>query len=190
MSFLHQLNPAQREAVQALDGPVMIVAGAGSGKTRVLTYRAAYLIEQGVAPESILALTFTNTAADEMKSRIVSLVGERSRTIWMGTFHSILARVLRFEAEHLGYTRSFTIYDTDDSLAAIKAIMENLGLPQQQFSPQEIRARISRAKNSMVTPKMMREGAFDQLKERTADIFEEYSARLRRSNAMDFDDLL
>ncbi len=190
MSFLHQLNPVQREAVQALDGPVMIVAGAGSGKTRVLTYRAAYLVERGIPPESILALTFTNKAADEMKSRIVSLVGERSRSIWMGTFHSIFARVLRFEAEHLGYTRSFTIYDTDDSLAAIKAIMDHLGLPQQQFSPQEIRARISRAKNSMVTPDLMREGAFDPLKERTAEIFERYDARLRRSNAMDFDDLL
>ena len=96
MPFLHQLNPVQREAVEALDGPVMIVAGAGSGKTRVLTYRAAYLIERGVRPDSILALTFTNKAADEMKSRIVSLVGEGSRAIWMGTFHSIFARVLRF----------------------------------------------------------------------------------------------
>lgn len=190
MSFLHQLNPAQREAVQALEGPVMIVAGAGSGKTRVLTYRAAYLIDRGIPPESILALTFTNKAADEMKSRIVSLVGEKSRAIWMGTFHSIFARVLRFEAEHIGYSRSFTIYDTDDSLAAIKGIMDHLGIPQQQFSPQEIRSRISRAKNSMVTPKMMREGAFDPIRERTASIFEEYNARLRLSNAMDFDDLL
>ncbi len=190
MSFLNQLNPAQREAVQALEGPVMIVAGAGSGKTRVLTYRAAHLIDRGVPPESILALTFTNKAADEMKSRIVSLVGERSRAIWMGTFHSIFARVLRFEAEHIGYSRSFTIYDTDDSLSAIKGIMDHLGVPQQQFSPQEIRSRISRAKNSMVTPKLMREGAFDPLRERTADIFEQYNARLRRSNAMDFDDLL
>lgn len=190
MSFLHQLNPAQREAVQALEGPVMIVAGAGSGKTRVLTYRAAHLIDRGIPPESILALTFTNKAADEMKSRIISLVGEQSRAIWMGTFHSIFARVLRFEAEHIGYSRSFTIYDTDDSLAAIKGIMDHLGIPQQQFSPQEIRSRISRAKNSMITPKMMREGGFDPLRERAADVFEEYDARLRRSNAMDFDDLL
>jgi DNA helicase-2/ATP-dependent DNA helicase PcrA len=190
MSFLNQLNPVQREAVEALEGPVMIVAGAGSGKTRVLTYRAAHLIDRGVRPESILALTFTNKAADEMKSRIAALVGEGSRSIWMGTFHSILARVLRFEAEHIGYTRSFTIYDTDDSLAAIKGIMDHLGIAQQQVSPQEVRARISRAKNSLVTPRMMREGAFDTLKERTADIYEEYVARLRRSNAMDFDDLL
>src|SRR5512136_3021912 len=109
MSFLNQLNSVQREAVQALDGPVMIVAGAGSGKTRVLTYRAAYLVDRGVRPESILALTFTNKAADEMKSRIATLVGESSRSIWMGTFHSIFARILRFEAERLGYTRSFTI---------------------------------------------------------------------------------
>jgi DNA helicase-2/ATP-dependent DNA helicase PcrA len=190
MSFLNQLNPVQREAVEALEGPVMIVAGAGSGKTRVLTYRAAQMIDRGVRPESILALTFTNKAADEMKSRIAALVGEGSRSIWMGTFHSILARVLRFEAEHIGYTRSFTIYDTDDSLAAIKGIMDHLGIAQQQVSPQEVRARISRAKNSLVTPRMMREGAFDTLKERTADIYEEYVARLRRSNAMDFDDLL
>lgn len=190
MSFLQQLNPVQREAVQALDGPVMIVAGAGSGKTRVLTYRAAYLIDQGVRPESILALTFTNKAADEMKSRIVSLVGEESRAIWMGTFHSIFARILRFECERIHYGRNFTIYDTDDTLAVIRSIMGSLGLSQQQLLPNNIRSRISMAKNQMVTPKEMRRLSFDPTNERVATVFEEYNARLRRANAMDFDDLL
>jgi DNA helicase-2/ATP-dependent DNA helicase PcrA len=190
MSFLQQLNPVQREAVQALDGPVMIVAGAGSGKTRVLTYRAAFLIDQGVRPESILALTFTNKAADEMKSRIVTLVGEGSRAIWMGTFHSVFARILRFECERIRYGRNFTIYDTDDSLGVIKSIMEGLGLSQQQLLPNNVRARISMAKNQMITPKKMRESGFDPTTERVAAVFEEYNARLRRANAMDFDDLL
>ena len=125
MSFLDQLNPAQREAVSAVDGPVLIVAGAGSGKTRVLTYRAAHLVDLGVAPQSILALTFTNKAAEEMKSRIAALVGEESRSIWMGTFHSIFARILRFEAERIGFQRNYTIYDTDDSLGLIRAIMNS-----------------------------------------------------------------
>jgi DNA helicase-2/ATP-dependent DNA helicase PcrA len=190
MSFLEQLNPVQREAVQARDGPVMIVAGAGSGKTRVLTYRAAYLIDQGVRPEAILALTFTNKAADEMKSRIVSLVGEESRAIWMGTFHSIFARILRFECERIHYGRNFTIYDTDDTLALIKSVMESMGLSRQQLLPNNVRARISMAKNQMVTPKEMRQSSFDPTNERVATVFEEYNARLRRANAMDFDDLL
>ena len=142
MSFLDELNPVQREAVLAKDGPVMIVAGAGSGKTRVLTYRVAHLIDSGVRPESILALTFTNKAANEMKSRIVSLVGDQSRGVWMGTFHSILARILRFEAERIGYGRNFTIYDSDDSLSRIKGVMNQLTISQQQFPPQGIRARI------------------------------------------------
>jgi DNA helicase II / ATP-dependent DNA helicase PcrA len=190
MSFLDQLNPVQRDAVQALDGPVMIVAGAGSGKTRVLTYRAAYLIDRGVRPESILALTFTNKAADEMKSRIAALVGEGSRSIWMGTFHSIFARILRFESEHIGYSRNFTIYDTDDSLALIKRVMDTKGISQQQLSPQGVRARISIAKNQMMSAKDLRESGFDPVTEKIAAIFEEYRAALRRANAMDFDDLL
>ena len=152
MSFLQQLNDVQRDAVRATEGPVMIVAGAGSGKTRVLTYRTAYLLEQGIRPENVLALTFTNKAANEMKGRIADLVGPSSRGIWMGTFHSIFARILRFEAERIGYGRTFSIYDTDDSQTLIKSIMNDLGVSAQQYTPAGIRSRISVAKNSMISP--------------------------------------
>ncbi len=190
MSFLDQLNPVQREAATAVDGPVMIVAGAGSGKTRVLTYRVAHLIQLGVRPENILSLTFTNKAAGEMKGRIETLVGPGSRGIWMGTFHSMFARILRIEAEHLGYDRSFTIYDKDDALSVVKGVMNSLNVPQQQFSPQAILSRISSAKNAMVSPKEYREKAFDPISDRTANVFEEYVKKLKNFNAMDFDDLL
>ena len=190
MSFLNDLNPVQREAVTSLDGPVMIVAGAGSGKTRVLTYRTAYLVHLGVPPASILALTFTNKAAGEMKHRIASLVGDGSKPLWMGTFHSFCARLLRFEAERLGYTRNFTIYDTDDSQALVRGIMQSFGISQQQFSPSGIRSRISVAKNQMLSPAKYRETGNDPLVERTGQVYEEYERRLRHSNAMDFDDLL
>ncbi len=190
MSFLSQLNPVQQQAVQALNGPVMIIAGAGSGKTRVLTYRAAYLIDRGVKPESILALTFTNKAADEMKARITALVGASSKNLWMGTFHSVFARILRMECEHIGYQRNFTIYDSDDSLSLIKNVMSDLSISPQQYNPQGIRSRISAAKNQMLTPKTMREGGFDPLTERTASVFAEYQKKMKQSNVMDFDDLL
>ena len=190
MSFLNDLNPEQKKAVEAVTGPVMIIAGAGSGKTRVLTYRVAHLITLGIRPESILALTFTNKAANEMKGRITTLVGEASRSVWMGTFHSIFARILRFEAERIGYQRNFTIYDSDDSLTLVRGIMNTLGISGQQFSPQGIRARISKAKNAMVTPRAMREAGVDAMTERTASVFEEYERRVKKSNAMDFDDLL
>ncbi len=190
MSFLEELNTVQRHAVEAVDGPVMIVAGAGSGKTRVLTYRTAHLLQKGVRPESVLALTFTNKAADEMKSRIADLVGPASRALWMGTFHSLLARMLRFECEPLGYGRNFSIYDSDESLSLIKGIMNDLGVSQQQFTPSGIRSRISNAKNSMVPPAELQRRAVDIQATRTADIFVEYEARLKRANAMDFDDLL
>ena len=190
MSFLKDLNPVQRNAVEAVNGPVMIIAGAGSGKTRVLTYRVAHLVALGVRPESILALTFTNKAANEMKGRITTLVGEEARHVWMGTFHSLFARMLRFEAHLLGYQRNFTIYDSEDSLSQIKGVMNHLMIPQQQFSPQGIRARISRAKNQMVTPAEMRESSADPLTDKAVLVFEEYEKALKRSNAMDFDDLL
>lgn len=190
MSFLDQLNPVQRDAAMAVDGPVMIVAGAGSGKTRVLTYRVAYLVQLGVRPESILSLTFTNKAAGEMKGRIETLVGSGSRGIWMGTFHSIFARILRIEAENLGYDRSFTIYDKDDALSVVKNVMNDLNIPQQQFSPQAILSRISGAKNAMVSPAEYREKSFDPMSDRTAGVYEEYVKKLKKSNAMDFDDLL
>ena len=168
----------------------MIVAGAGSGKTRVLTYRVAYLLSRGVKAESVLALTFTNKAAQEMKGRIAALVGHASSALWMGTFHSMCARVLRAEAQRLGYERNFTIYDSDDSLALIKAVMNDRGFSQQQFSPSAIRSRISLAKNSFVSPQKMREADLDLLTERTASVYEDYTRRLKKSNAMDFDDLL
>ncbi|HXX63763.1 MAG TPA: UvrD-helicase domain-containing protein [Bacteroidota bacterium] len=190
MSLLDDLNPVQRDAVKSVDGPVLIVAGAGSGKTRVLTYRAAHLVDLGVRPESILALTFTNKAADEMKGRIIGLVGEESRSIWMGTFHSIFARILRFEAERVGYQRNYTIYDSDESLSLIRTIASSLGIPAQQFTPNAIRSRISMAKNSMVSPKAYRESGGDPMTEHTALVYEEYERRLKKSNAMDFDDLL
>ncbi|MDH3251881.1 MAG: UvrD-helicase domain-containing protein, partial [Ignavibacteria bacterium] len=190
MSFLNDLNPVQREAVKAVDGPVMIIAGAGSGKTRVLTYRAAYLISLGVRPDALLALTFTNKAAEEMKSRIAALVGPLRRSVWMGTFHSMCARLLRMDCEVIGFQRNFTIYDSDDSLGLIREIMQDSGISQQQFSPQAIRSRISHAKNSMMAPDAMRDGARDPLSERAAAVFQEYEKKLRRNNAMDFDDLL
>jgi DNA helicase-2/ATP-dependent DNA helicase PcrA len=190
MSFLDELNPVQRQAVDAVEGPVLIVAGAGSGKTRVLTYRVAHLIATGTRPESVLALTFTNKAANEMKSRIAALVGESSRNVWMGTFHSLFARMLRFEAERIGYQRNFTIYDSDDSLSLIRSIMNELGIPGQQYSPQTVRSRISTAKNTMIAPAVMKEEAADIMTEKTAAVFALYERRLRNSNAMDFDDLL
>jgi DNA helicase-2/ATP-dependent DNA helicase PcrA len=190
MSFLSDLNKVQQEAVKALNGPVMIIAGAGSGKTRVLTYRVAYLISCGVPPHQILALTFTNKAANEMKERIIRLVGAKAADVWMGTFHSMFARILRKEAEHLGYTRSFTIYDSDDSLSALRRCMEILNISTQQIPGQAVRARISSAKNQLIGPAEYGNAARDILDEKIAQIYSEYTKLLHRSNAMDFDDLL
>lgn len=190
MSFLSDLNKVQQEAVKALNGPVMIIAGAGSGKTRVLTYRVAYLMSCGVPPHQILALTFTNKAANEMKERIIRLVGAKASDVWMGTFHSMFARILRKEAEHLNYTRSFTIYDSDDSLSALRRCMETLNISTQQIPVQAVRARISSAKNQLVGPTEYANGARDILDEKIGHIYAEYIRLLHRSNAMDFDDLL
>ena len=165
--LLDQLNEPQREAAECVDGPVMIIAGAGSGKTRTLTYRIAHLMELGVDPFHILALTFTNKAANEMKERIIKLVGGEGRNLWMGTFHSIFARVLRAEATKLGYTSSFTIYDTDDSKATIKQIVKQLNLDPKTYKPSTVMSRISMAKSNQM-----------------------YDQRIHNSNAMDFDDLL
>ena len=190
MSFLNDLNPVQREAVKASNGPVMIIAGAGSGKTRVLTYRIAYLIDCGVPPYQILALTFTNKAASEMKTRIAALVGEKAGELWMGTFHSIFARILRREAELLGYTKSFSIYDSEDSLQLLKRVMERLNLSKDQFNPVAIRGRISIAKNEVMTASQLEESAKDLFDEKAAAIYREYQNQLQSNNAMDFDDLL
>jgi DNA helicase II / ATP-dependent DNA helicase PcrA len=190
MKFLNDLNPVQGEAVKAANGPVMIIAGAGSGKTRVLTYRIAYLMECGVPAHQILALTFTNKAAKEMKNRIIKLVGDDAGSLWMGTFHSMFARILRKECVHLKFTPSFTIYDSDDSLSSMKKVMEKLNLPTQQFNPVAIRSRISMAKNQYLSPKKFAENVHDLFDEKTALVYSEYQKTLERSNAMDFDDLL
>lgn len=189
--FVNDLNPVQRDAVTTTEGPVLIVAGAGSGKTRVLIYRIAYLLARGVAPWNILALTFTNKAAGEMKERIARLVGEeRARPLWMGTFHSVFSRILRREAEKLGYTSSFTIYDSDDSLSVVRTAMNEHGISTSDFSPKMIHSRISTAKNAMINPGLYRSRATDALESRIALAYESYERRLRENNAMDFDDLL
>ncbi len=190
MKFLNDLNPVQIEAVKAANGPVMIIAGAGSGKTRVLTYRIAYLMECGVPAHQILALTFTNKAANEMKNRIIKLVGDDAGNLWMGTFHSMFARILRKECVHLKFTPSFTIYDSDDSLGTIKKVMEKLNLPTQQFNPVAIRSRISIAKNQYLSPGKFAETVNELFDEKAALVYSEYQKTLERSNAMDFDDLL
>jgi DNA helicase-2/ATP-dependent DNA helicase PcrA len=190
MSFLNDLNLVQQEAVKTLNGPVMIIAGAGSGKTRVLTYRVAHLINCGVPPYQILALTFTNKAASEMKERIVRLVGEKATQLWMGTFHSMFARILRKEAPLLGYDRSFTIYDSDDSTSAVRRCMERIGLSHQQIPAQAVSARISGAKNQLISPAEYAQLAREFLDEKIGLVYGEYVRLLHQSNAMDFDDLL
>jgi DNA helicase-2/ATP-dependent DNA helicase PcrA len=182
-NILAGLNPAQLDAVKNANGPTMIVAGAGSGKTRVLTNRIAFLLQEHN--------TFTNKAAKEMKERIGKLIGpEQARDLWMGTFHSIFARLLRRNAEAIGFTSSFTIYDSEDSLSAIKQIMGILNIPKDQFSPHAMRSRISSAKNSLVYPEEYGKLARDLFGEKVALIYPEYVKALKRSNAMDFDDLL
>jgi len=190
-NFLNELNPAQKQAAMQINGPVLIIAGAGSGKTKTLTYRIAYMLSQGIQPSSILALTFTNKAAEEMKSRIAQLVGDaKAKHIWAGTFHSIFARILRIEAEKIGYTSSFSIYDTDDSLSIIRQIMKDAGISAQQFTPQSIKSRISNAKNMMISWQEYQASAQDIHEKQTGLIFKEYERKLRINNAMDFDDIL
>ncbi len=194
--LLSQLNEEQRAAAACTEGPVMIIAGAGSGKTRTLTYRIAHLIEKGVDPFNILALTFTNKAAKEMKERITKLVGAEAKNLWMGTFHSIFARILRFEAERIGYTSNFTIYDTDDSKSAIKQLIKLMSLDEKVYKPSLVQSRISSAKNGLIDAKCYMEDVQIQQEDSTArrpymgQIFAMYSQRLRSANAMDFDDLL
>ena len=194
--ILSQLNESQREAAACTEGPVMIIAGAGSGKTRTLTYRIAHLINLGTDPFNILALTFTNKAAAEMKERIMKLVGPEARNIWMGTFHSVFARILRSEAEKLGYIRTFTIYDNDDSKSAIKQIVKNLNLDPKTYSPGYVMGRISMAKSNLLSPEdysnnpEIQQADKDAHKPMIAEIYKLYNHRLRNAMAMDFDDLL
>ncbi len=196
IDFLNELNEPQRQAVENTDGPVMIIAGAGSGKTRVLTYRIAYLMAKGVDPFNILSLTFTNKAAKEMKERIAKLVGNEARNLWMGTFHSIFAKILRIEADKLGYPTNFTIYDTDDSKSLIKTILKEMGLDDKVYKPGMVLNRISSAKNSLITaqqyfnsPELV-DYDHNTGKPKIAEIFLNYTQRCFRAGAMDFDDIL
>ena len=190
--ILSGLNAAQQEAVSATDGPVLIVAGPGSGKTRTLTHRIAYLLASGKArPFEILALTFTNKAAREMRERVERLIGkERARGMWMGTFHSTFARLLRVEGERIGYTSDFTIYDSDDSQRVIRSLMEQHNIDPKQFSPRSMQSLLSAAKNQLVGPAEYARMATTLAQDNAARIYGPYEQLLRQSNAMDFDDLL
>lgn len=195
--ILDKLNGPQLEAVTTIDGPVMVIAGAGSGKTRALTHRIAYMIQEGINPFSIMALTFTNKAAKEMKERIMQLVEPgAARNVWMGTFHSIFARILRIEAASLGYTSDFTIYDTDDSKTLINNILKDRELDTKAYPAKYILNRISMAKSALYSPEDYCDNAEIQEQDRRAnkplvgEIYKTYNARLKRANAMDFDDIL
>ena len=197
MDLLNDLNEAQRAAVEYIDGPSLVIAGAGSGKTRVLTYKIAYLLSKGMKPWSIMALTFTNKAAREMKERIGRLVGDDlAQHLYMGTFHSIFSRILRAEAEHIGFNNNFTIYDETDSRSLIKAIVKEMGLDDKLYKPAAVHARISMAKNNLVSAESYASDAaiFEQNKRaqmpELGKIFVAYVQRCRQANAMDFDDLL
>ncbi len=195
-NFLNELNEAQRIAVEVTDGPVMIIAGAGSGKTRALTYRIAYLLSKGVDSFNILSLTFTNKAAREMKERIFQLVGPDARNLWMGTFHSVFAKILRFEAEKLGYPSNFTIYDTDDTKSLMRSIIKEQNLDPKQYVPNYVLHRISSAKSSLLNEIDYVNNAELLMQDKQAnkpmigELFKLYNMRLRKAQAMDFDDLL
>ncbi|HET8829858.1 MAG TPA: UvrD-helicase domain-containing protein [Pelobium sp.] len=196
MDYLAGLNPTQREAVEQTEGPVMIVAGAGSGKTRVITYRVAHLINKGVDPFHILVLTFTNKAAKEMRNRITTVIGAEAKNIWMGTFHSVFAKILRVEAQHIGYPNNFTIYDTDDSKSLVKTILKEMSLDDKLYHPNYVYGRISMAKNNLISVAEYQKNEQIQADDFTSGraflgkIYETYVNRCFKAGAMDFDDLL
>lgn len=196
MHYLDSLNEPQREAVTAPEGPMMIIAGAGSGKTRVLTYRIAFLIEHGIEPFQILSLTFTNKAAKEMRERIESVVGNEAKNLWMGTFHSVFAKILRFEGSKLGYQSNFTIYDADDSKSLLKTIIKEKNLDDKLYKPNVVFSKISKAKNNLVSWQRYSQDADYLLEDENSgrpkiwEIYKEYALRCFKANAMDFDDLL
>ncbi|MCS7028374.1 MAG: exodeoxyribonuclease V subunit gamma [Bacteroidia bacterium] len=196
MEFLDTLNPAQKQAVITTDGPIMVIAGAGSGKTHVLTCRIAYMLkyfnqhQKRVEPFNILALTFTNKAAKEMRERIEKMVGPSAQSIWMGTFHSIFARILRMHAEKIGYTRDFAIYDQEDAQGLIKNILKELKVDEKIFKPSYIHHRVSMAKNMLITASEYEQYVRDEWSEKTFQVYKIYEQRLKAANAMDFDDLL
>ena len=196
LDYLNELNEVQRQAVTHIDGPVMVIAGPGSGKTRVLTYRIAYLIDSGIPPWQILSLTFTNKAAKEMKERIEGVVGRKAQYIWAGTFHSIFARILRVEAEKIGYSSNFTIYDTDDTKSLIASIIKEMELDRNAYNVGAVRTRISSAKSNVISPivyakspELMEQDRQNRMP-MLHKIYEKYVARCHRAGAMDFDDLL
>ncbi len=196
MDYLAGLNPSQRAAVEQTEGPVMIVAGAGSGKTRVITYRVAHLVRNGVDPFHILVLTFTNKAAKEMRQRIMSVVGNEAKNIWMGTFHSVFAKILRVEAEHIGYPRNFTIYDTDDSKSLIRSILKEMQLDDKLYNANFVYNRISSAKNNLISAQeynsneQLQADDFANGRGQLGQIYLTYAQRCYKAGAMDFDDLL
>src|SRR5574344_343640 len=196
-NFLDKLNQAQRDAVEYVDGPSLVIAGAGSGKTMVLTYKIAFLLKLGLKPWNILALTFTNKAAREMKERVAKLVDElEANTLWMGTFHSVFNRILRIEGHALGYTAQYTIYQPSDSKSMVKSIVKELGLDDKTYKPATICNRISEAKNALVTPREYMASMETQKRDNNASmpqlgqIYSIYVNRCRQANVMDFDDLL
>ena len=195
--YLSQLNEAQLEPTIQKDGPMIIIAGAGSGKTRVLTYRIAYLMSQGVDSFNILALTFTNKAAKEMKGRIADIVGDgEAKNLWMGTFHSVFAKILRFEGHHLGFPSNFTIYDTQDSQKLLGSIIKELGLDKDIYKTKQVYSRISSYKNSLITVKAylknpdLMEADVMARRPRMGEVYKAYVDRCFKAGAMDFDDLL
>jgi len=195
--FLDKLNEAQHKAVIQTEGPMMVIAGAGSGKTRVLTYKVAYLLDQGIDPFNILALTFTNKAAREMKERVIKLVGGTdARNVWMGTFHSVFAKILRIEGHHLGYPSNYSIYDSDDSKRLLKKIINDKNLDPKVYVPGYVAHRISMAKSSLINAKDYADNPeivaadVSARKPLIKEIYKSYEARLKRADAMDFDDLL
>ena len=191
MDIFAGLNPAQKEAVEHTDGPLLIMAGAGSGKTKVLTCKVANLLAKGVAPWSILAITFTNKAATEMRERVDRMIGEGAKDVWLSTFHSFCAKFLRREVEATGmYKRNFVIYDSSDSQVVIKECLKELNLDPKQYAPSSIQNAISNAKNQLMGPKAVARDADNFFQQKVAEVYALYAKKLRTNNAMDFDDLL
>ena len=195
--YLDELNESQRKAAENIYGPTMVIAGAGSGKTRVLTFRIAFMLEQGVDPFNIMSLTFTNKAAREMTERIGKIVGStEAKNITMGTFHSVFSRILRFNAERLGYPTNFTIYDTQDSKSLLKEVVKSMNLDDKLYKPSNILGRISSAKNNLISPDAYLQNAEIQNEDRQTKrpeigrIYKTYTERCFKAGAMDFDDLL
>jgi len=188
--FMQGLNPDQLDAVVHPDGPLLVVAGAGSGKTRVLTHRIAHLIDTGVPPSAILAITFTNKAAAEMRERVGNLVGPVVKAMWVSTFHSACVRILRRDAEVIGYPRTFSIYDQADAVRLTGYVIRDLGLDPKRFTPRGVHGYISLWKNELTDPAQATAEARDIFARKHADVYAEYQARLQKAGAMDFDDLL